>query len=280
MRRTLLAFSRGLAVVRRRRRVRRPRLGPVVLYAAVGSELSTYAVNFVRRLADENFERHAAVRGAVRVAASVEEVLLCRVEQRHAGRSSWRHGLPHRRGDGRARAARPVDRDPAPARAPLARRERDACAGGLQQSEQPQRARAERGRHARRRSQTAGADRRRDLRASDSRAPVEQDGRHGDARKRSRAEPSRGSRRAQGLQLQGRDSDKPSIHCTQRRIWISASSRRFPSHAAMDVSEPGAAEPAAGLQDRRGRVDRAEGALHDGYARQPGCQQAAADDRR
>ena len=61
------------------------------------------------KVADENVERDPAVRRAVRLASPVDEVCLRRVEQRHAGRSSWRDGVPRRQSDGRALAARAAD---------------------------------------------------------------------------------------------------------------------------------------------------------------------------
>ena len=66
----------------------------------------------------------------------------------------------------------------------------------------------------------------------------------------------------------------------ERRIRISAAARRLPPDAAVHVPQPRAAEPAAGLSHRQRRVGRAEGAVHERHARQPGGEQAGADDWR
>ena len=244
---------------------------PVFLYAAVGAR----ARPRMRSASSDGsltktIQRDAAVRRAVCLAPSVDEVSVRRLEQRHAGRSSWRHCVsastrqPARccRTDSRSRSAT--------ARAPDARCERDARAGRVQQSEQPERAQPERGRHAGLGSEAAGAARRRHLRASDPRPSVEQDGRDGHARQRTRAEPPRRSGRAQNLQLQGRHPRQSPVDRAERRIRISAAARRLSSDAAVHVPEPRAAEPAAGVSHGQRRIRRAEGALHEGHARRPG----------
>ena len=240
---------------------------PVFLYAAAGPELATYDVGVTNGTLIKTIERDAAVRRAVCLAPSVDQVSVRGLEQRHAGRSPWHHCVSHRHDDWRAAAARPANRDSPSSRAPHARCERHTCARRVQQSEQPERAQPECGRHAGLGSEAAGADRRRHLRAPDSRASVEQDGRDGHARQRARAESARRSGRAENLQLQRRHPHQSAVDRAERRNRISAAACRFPSDAAVHVPEPRAAEPAAGVSHRERRVRRAEGALHEGHAR-------------
>ena len=90
-----------LAVVQSCRALRRRGTELVAESAALSLRRSRSGAVHVRRqrvtrVADENVERDAAVRRAVCLASPVDEISLRRVEQRHAGRSPWRDGVPRR----------------------------------------------------------------------------------------------------------------------------------------------------------------------------------------
>ena len=104
MRRLIARSCSALALFRRRGAEPLPN-PPLFLYAAVGAGAGHLRRQRVTRIAHEDIERDPAVRRAVCLASSVDEVCLRRVEQRHAGRSSWRDGVPCRQGD-RARSHR------------------------------------------------------------------------------------------------------------------------------------------------------------------------------